>query len=68
MTDHTPVTKIVRPFSRGHITIPAEFRRLLGIEEKTELRVTFQDGVLRITPLSPLETPKSTARPRDSRK
>ena len=47
----TPMTKIVRPLRGGQITIPAEFRRQLGITEDTVLQLTVQEGELRIRPL-----------------
>jgi AbrB family looped-hinge helix DNA binding protein len=51
MTDTKPKTKLVRPLRSGQITIPAEFRRALGIDENTMLRATLCDGELRITPV-----------------
>jgi AbrB family looped-hinge helix DNA binding protein len=42
--------KLVRALRGGRITIPAEYRRELGIDENTTLMVTLSDGVLRITP------------------
>ena len=44
-------TKLVRPLRGGQITIPAEFRRELNIDETTMLRVTLADSVLRIMPV-----------------
>jgi len=44
-------TKIVRSLRNGQITLPAEFRRELGIESDTLLRVTLGHGELRITPV-----------------
>lgn len=46
----------VRPRRDGRITIPAEFRRKLGIGEETTLRLTVADGELR---LKPVETPET---------
>lgn len=44
-------TKIVRSLRNGQITLPAEFRRELGIESDTLLRVTLDRGELRISPI-----------------
>ncbi|MGI8690719.1 MAG: AbrB/MazE/SpoVT family DNA-binding domain-containing protein [Thermomicrobiales bacterium] len=44
-------TKIVRQLRSGQVTIPVEFRRALGIEEKGMLQMTLADGELRIKPL-----------------
>lgn len=43
--------KIVRQLRGGQITIPAEFRRELGIEADTLLRMTLEDGELHIVPV-----------------
>jgi bifunctional DNA-binding transcriptional regulator/antitoxin component of YhaV-PrlF toxin-antitoxin module len=44
-------TKIIRTLRSGQITIPAAFRRELGIDEQSLLRMTLVDGELRITPV-----------------
>jgi bifunctional DNA-binding transcriptional regulator/antitoxin component of YhaV-PrlF toxin-antitoxin module len=44
-------TKLVRQLRGGQITIPVEFRRELGIEAETLLRMTLEDGELRIVPV-----------------
>ena len=44
-------TKIVRPLRRGQITIPAEFRRSLHIDEDSLLEITLLDGKIEITPV-----------------
>jgi len=49
-TAHT--TKIVRSLRGGQVTIPAAFRKQLGIDEDTMLRMTLVDGELHITPLN----------------
>lgn len=49
-------SKIVRPLRNGQITIPAEFRRRLGIDEDSVLRMTLEDGELRLTPLHAVQT------------
>lgn len=44
-------TRSVRSLRGGQMTIPIEFRRALGIDEETLLRVTLEDGALRVAPL-----------------
>ena len=44
-------TRIVHPLRSGQITIPAEFRRELGITDRSVLQVTLADGELRIRPV-----------------
>lgn len=51
MTKSERATRIVRTLRNGQITIPAEFRRQLGLDEHSLLRMTLADGELRITPV-----------------
>jgi len=44
-------TRLVKPRARGQITIPAEFRDQLGIDENTVLQMRLQGGKIEITPL-----------------
>jgi AbrB family looped-hinge helix DNA binding protein len=44
-------TKIVRSLRNGQVTIPAEFRRQLGIDDDSLLQVTLSQGELRIKPV-----------------
>ena len=46
-----PLTRVVRPLRRGQLTIPAEFRRKLGIDDDTLLQLTLQEGKIEITPV-----------------
>ncbi|HZS94989.1 MAG TPA: AbrB/MazE/SpoVT family DNA-binding domain-containing protein [Chloroflexota bacterium] len=48
-------TKIVRSLRGGQLTIPVEFRKTLGIGEDTLLRLTLDDGELRIRPVKVTE-------------
>ena len=50
MSDY-PLTRVVRPIRRGQLTIPAEFRRKLGIDDDTLLQLTLQEGKIEITPV-----------------
>jgi len=50
-TAATVKTRLVRALRGGQITIPVEFRRELGIDEETLLRMTLKDGALIIKPV-----------------
>lgn len=45
------MTTLIRPHDKGPITIPDEIREALGIEDDSLLRLTVEDGELRIKPL-----------------
>jgi AbrB family looped-hinge helix DNA binding protein len=49
---HTPMTRIVRPLRRGQLTIPAEFRRRLGIGDDTLLQLTLREDKIEIVPVA----------------
>lgn len=51
MADAQAPTRVVRQLRSGQITIPAEFRRRLGITDASLLEITLKDGELRITPV-----------------
>ena len=44
------MTKIVKPLSRGQITIPIEFRKKLGIGANTILNLALKGNKIEITP------------------
>jgi AbrB family looped-hinge helix DNA binding protein len=46
-------SRIVRPLRGGQVTIPAEFRRELGIDDGTLLQVTLDGEELRLRPVRP---------------
>jgi len=46
-----PFTEIVRPLRRGQLTIPAEFRRRLGINDDTLLQLTLYENKIEIVPV-----------------
>lgn len=52
MDDRTPVDPpaLVRVWRDGRFTIPVKFRRALGLDDDTILRVTLIDGGLRVAP------------------
>ena len=50
MGDHS-TTRLVKPRARGQITIPAEFRDRLGIDENTVLQMRLRGTKIEITPL-----------------
>lgn len=45
------LTKVVRPLRGGQITIPAEFRSKLAIDERTLLQIALVGQELRIRPV-----------------
>ncbi len=45
------MTKIVKPLSRGQITIPVEFRKKLGIDNNTILSLALKGKKIEITPV-----------------
>jgi AbrB family looped-hinge helix DNA binding protein len=52
MKEGEQMTRVVRPLRSGQITIPAEFRRALGIGGDSLLQLTLIQGELRIRPVS----------------
>jgi AbrB family looped-hinge helix DNA binding protein len=50
MTD-SALTEIVRLLRRGQLTIPAEFRRRLGIKDDTLLQLVLRGDKIEITPV-----------------
>jgi bifunctional DNA-binding transcriptional regulator/antitoxin component of YhaV-PrlF toxin-antitoxin module len=56
----TQMTKIVRSLRGGQVTIPAAFRKELGINDETMLCMTLVDGELRIKPMQITEAPKGS--------
>lgn len=46
-----PPTRVVRQLRGGQITIPADFRRRLGITDASLIQMTLEEGQLRLTPL-----------------
>ena len=56
---HPP--KVIRPLRGGQITIPAEFRRRMGITDDSLLQVTLANGELRIKPVRVQETGEGSA-------
>jgi len=44
-------TRLVKPRARGQITIPADFREVLGIDENTVLQMRLRGTKIEITPL-----------------
>jgi AbrB family looped-hinge helix DNA binding protein len=45
------MTKIVKPTTRGRITIPSDFRKHLGISDGSMVEITLGEGELRIVPV-----------------
>jgi AbrB family looped-hinge helix DNA binding protein len=44
-------TRLVKPYAKGQITIPAEFRKRLGIDESSLLRLELKGSKIEITPV-----------------
>ncbi len=44
-------TRIVRSTRDGRLTIPAEFRKELGIDAETRLQLTLKDGEILVRPV-----------------
>ena len=60
MSQTVEMSKIVRSLRGGQVTIPAAFRRELGIGDDTLLRMTLADGELRIKPVEVTEPTKGS--------
>jgi len=45
------LTRIVRPQAKGQITIPADFRERLGIDQDTFLQLTVRGSTIEVSPL-----------------
>jgi len=54
MAQGKTLTKLVRPLPKGQITLPAEFRRQLGIDSQTMLSLTLKGKTIEIIPLQPV--------------
>lgn len=61
MKQRERVTKMIRQLRGGQITIPAEFRKRLGIAEDSVLQMTLEEGELRIKPLRVTETAQGSS-------
>ena len=61
MNDAGDLTQFVRSLPSGQITIPAAFRKELGIGEGTLLQLTLARGELRIRPVASGEQPELPA-------
>lgn len=49
------MTRLVRPLRGGQITIPAEFRKKMGITDETMLQMSLHDGELHMKPVQVAE-------------
>lgn len=56
MAGQSTTTRLVRPLRGGQITIPAAFRKQMGITEETLLQVTLIEGELHIKPVRVTDT------------
>jgi bifunctional DNA-binding transcriptional regulator/antitoxin component of YhaV-PrlF toxin-antitoxin module len=57
MSGKGSTSKIVRQLRNGQVTIPAAFRRRLGIDEDALLQISLVAGELRIKPVQVTERP-----------
>ena len=55
MTQPEVRRKVVKALAKGQVTIPNEFRKALGIETETLLRISLVGEHLEITPLHDLD-------------
>ena len=60
MKQREPLTRVVRSLRSGQITIPAEFRRQLGIGENSLLQLTLSRGELRLRPIRVSDHPQGS--------
>ncbi len=49
------LTRLVKPYAKGQITIPAEFRERLGNNEDSILQLEFKGSKIEIMPLRAVE-------------
>jgi AbrB family looped-hinge helix DNA binding protein len=61
MAEDDRLTRVVQLLRNGQMTIPAEFRRRLGITGETMLLVTLEERELRVTPVEATETAAGSA-------
>ena len=61
MKERERMTRTVRPLRGGQITIPAEFRKRLGITEESVLQLTLEGRELRVRALKIGETAEGSA-------
>lgn len=59
MREDKALTKLVRPLSKGQITLPIKFRRRLKIDAETILSLTLKEGKIELVPLRPLALDES---------
>jgi AbrB family looped-hinge helix DNA binding protein len=55
-------SQLVKPLAKGQITIPARFRRALGIDADTYLRITLEGRRLVLTPVRVVDADETLGR------
>ena len=55
-------SQLVKPLAKGQITIPARFRRALGIDADTYLRITLEGRRLVLTPVRVVDADEAVGR------
>lgn len=58
MTNGSLQPKFIKPFSRGQITLPKDYREYFDIDENSWLKVSVGDGQILIKPVKKLDEPK----------
>lgn len=53
MSKQLSKSRVIRSLRSGQITIPADFRKALGIQDHSLLQITIDQGELRIRPITP---------------
>jgi AbrB family looped-hinge helix DNA binding protein len=55
-------SQLIKPLAKGQITIPARFRRALGIDADTYLRITLEGRRLVLTPVRVVDADEAPGR------
>jgi AbrB family looped-hinge helix DNA binding protein len=61
VSNNRPETRIVKQLRSGQVTIPADFRKELGIADNSFLQITMIQGELRIKPVRVTERAAGSA-------
>lgn len=59
--------KFIKPFSKGQITLPKDYREYLGIDENSWLRIALENSQILIEPIEK-EGQRRTIKPKVDRK
>lgn len=67
MSNASPQPKFIKPFSKGQITLPKDYREYLGIDENSWLRIALREDEILIKPVEK-EGQRRTIKPKISLK